>query len=76
MEQISASHKTFKNSRQIDVVVGLAFRKNLSVKLLGFLLAPVAVICGIIANISEIFDLGASENTLGYACLLEKKSNG
>jgi SAM-dependent methyltransferase len=57
-------------------LVGLAFRKNLSVKLLGFLLAPVAVICGIIANISEIFDLGASENTLGYACLLEKKSNG
>jgi len=53
-------------------LIGLLFRRSLLQKALGVLSAPVAVICGILANLCEILDLGAPENTLGYVCTLRK----
>ena len=57
------------------VLVGLLFRKSIVLKTIGVVLSPLSGLCGIVANICEILDLGAPENTLGYVCLLRKSLN-
>lgn len=54
------------------LIVGLLFRRSAWHKVLGLMLLPFGILFGLFANASEILDLGAPENTLGYVCRLTK----
>ena len=55
-----------------SALTGFLFRKSILSKIAGVLLFPLAYLAGLLANISDFFDLGAPENNIGYICILKK----
>lgn len=58
----------------IVVILGLFFSTSFLKKCFGFILLPLGIVSGFLANISEYFDLGAPENTLGYFLVCKRPS--
>jgi SAM-dependent methyltransferase len=55
-----------------SALTGFLFRKSILMRIAGVFLFPLAYMAGLLANLSEVFDFGASENNIGFICILEK----